>query len=168
MNSIVRKNRWLYAVEGAATVAGLLLAGCSTNTTAVSVVPSPTPTYSNTFTQPSGTVRTQPRKAHVVTASRYDPRLAGDCTSNGESYDPKGLTAASRTIPMGSTVKVTNVDNGHSVDIRINDRGPFVKGRSLDLSDRAARDIGLNDKGLAMVKITQSVAATAVPSAPCN
>ena len=126
MNSIVRKNRWL-SVEGVASVAGLLLAGCSTNTTAVSVVPSPTPTYSNTFTQPSGTVRTQPRKAHVVAASRYDPRLAGDCTSNGESYDPKGLTAASRTIPMGSTVKVTNVDNGHSVDVRINDRDPFCK-----------------------------------------
>src|SRR6202035_1510385 len=85
----------------------------------------------------------------------YDSRLAGNCTSNGESYDPKSLTAASRSLPLGSTVKVTDVNNGRSVNVRINDRGPYVRGRSLDLSSHAAENIALGDKGLAKVKITQ-------------
>jgi rare lipoprotein A len=104
----------------------------------------------------------------VVTASRYDPRLAGNCTSNGESYDPQSLTAASRTLPLGSIVKVTDVKNGRSVNVRINDSGPYVRGRSLDLSDRAAEKIGLDDKGVAKVKITREAAAASVAPAPCD
>jgi len=66
---------------------------------------------------------------------------------------------------MGSTVKLTNVKNGNSVNVRINDRGPYVRGRSLDVSTRAAHDIGLGDKGLAKVKITpqESSVGRAVP-----
>jgi rare lipoprotein A len=104
----------------------------------------------------------------VVTASRYDPRLAGNCTSNGESYDPKSLTAASRSLPMGSTVKVTNLDTGRSANVRINDRGPYVHGRSLDLSGRAAEKIGLSDKGVAKVRVTQETVAASAPSTPCD
>jgi rare lipoprotein A len=104
----------------------------------------------------------------VVTASRYDPRLAGNCTSSGESYNPQSLTAASRTLPIGSTVKVTNVDNGRSANVRINDRGPYVHGRSLDLSGRAAEKIGLGDQGVAKVKVTQQTAAVSTPSRPCD
>jgi rare lipoprotein A len=104
----------------------------------------------------------------VVSASRYDPRLAGNCTSNGESYDPKSLTAASRSLPLGSIVKVTNVNNGRSVNVRINDRGPYIRGRSLDLSGRAAESIGLRDKGLAKVKITPQAAEASARPAPCD
>ena len=105
-----------------------------------------------------------------MTASRYSTGLAGNCTSNGERYNPNNLTAASKSLPMGSTVKVTNVKNGNSVNVRINDRGPYVRGRSLDISSRAAHDIGLGNQGLAKVKITQQQPSpsAATPSAHCD
>jgi rare lipoprotein A len=111
------------------------------------------PAYSTTPVQPFVPVRSQAKKEQVVTASRYDSRLAGNCTSNGESYDPKSLTAASRSLPLCSTVIVTDVNNGRSVNVRTNDRGPYVRGRSLDLSSHAAENIALGDKGMAKVKI---------------
>jgi rare lipoprotein A (peptidoglycan hydrolase) len=168
VKSTARKIRWRYALGGAAAIAGLLLAGCST--TGVPVNASITSAYSTTSVQPSVPARTQPKKSRVVTASRYDRGLAGNCTSNGESYDPKSLTAASRTLPLGSTVKVTNVSNGRSVNVRVNDRGPYVSGRSLDLSGGAAEKIGLGDKGVAKVKITpqQAAASPAVPPPRCD
>ncbi len=78
---------------------------------------------------------------------------AGRPTASGEAYDPNDLTAASRTLPLGSTVEVTNPSNGRSVKVRINDRGPYVRGRSIDLSKRAAEEIGLTEKGVGRVKI---------------
>jgi len=80
---------------------------------------------------------------------------AGRPTASGEAYDPNDLTAASRTLPLGSTVLVTNPSNGRSVKVRINDRGPYVRGRSIDLSKRAAEEIGLTEKGVGRVKITR-------------
>lgn len=64
------------------------------------------------------------------------------------------MTAASKTLPLGSVVRVTNPETGRSVNVRINDRGPYVRGRSLDLSRSAARRIGLTRKGVARVKVT--------------
>ena len=78
---------------------------------------------------------------------------AGRPTASGEAYDPNDLTAASRTLPLGTTVEVTNPSNGRSVKVRINDRGPYVRGRSIDLSKRAAEEIGLTEKGVGRVKI---------------
>jgi rare lipoprotein A (peptidoglycan hydrolase) len=92
---------------------------------------------------------------HVVKASWYGPGLAGKKTTSGEVYNPKALTAASKTLPIGSVVKVTNPQNGKSVNVRINDRGPFVPGRSLDLSQRAAEKIGVTHKGVARVKVSK-------------
>ena len=77
----------------------------------------------------------------------------GRRTASGEIYDPNELTAASKTLPLGSTVEVTNPSTGRSVKVRINDRGPYVRGRSIDLSKRAAEEIGLTDKGVGRVKI---------------
>ena len=91
----------------------------------------------------------------VVTASWYGPGFSGRRTSSGERFDPNQLTAASPTLPLGSVVHVTNVSNGRSVNVRINDRGPFVRGRSLDLSHRAAQKIGLTAKGVGRVKVTR-------------
>jgi rare lipoprotein A len=79
--------------------------------------------------------------------------MAGRRTASGERFDPDALTAASRTLPIGSTVLVTNPKNGKSVIVRINDRGPHVRGRSLDLSRRAAEELGITDKGVARLKI---------------
>jgi rare lipoprotein A len=84
-------------------------------------------------------------------ASRYSDRFQGRRTANGERYDKRSYTAAHRTLPFGTQVKVTNKRNRRSVIVRINDRGPYVKGRVLDLSDIAAREIGFHRVGLAQV-----------------
>jgi rare lipoprotein A len=75
-------------------------------------------------------------------------------TANGERYNKMGLTAAHRSYKFGTRVKVTNLKTGKSVIVRVNDRGPFVKGRIIDLSLGAARVIGLNKSGVARVKVT--------------
>lgn len=74
-------------------------------------------------------------------------------TASGERFNPDGLTAAHRTLPFGSKVLVENVVNGKSVVVRINDRGPFVKSRLIDLSRGAARRIGLIGTGVGSVRI---------------
>jgi rare lipoprotein A len=78
---------------------------------------------------------------------------AGRRTANGDRYDPDELTAASKTLPLGSLVEVTNPATGKSVMVRINDRGPHVRGRSLDLSKRAAEELGITQRGVARLKI---------------
>jgi rare lipoprotein A (peptidoglycan hydrolase) len=100
-----------------------------------------------------------------VKASYMGTKPAGRPTASGEAYDPNDLTAASKTLPLGSTVEVTNPSNGRSVRVRINDRGPYVRGRSIDLSKRAAEEIGLTEKGVGRVKIRRvdSPAARATP-----
>ena len=70
------------------------------------------------------------------------------------------MTAASKTLPMGSIVRVTNLETGRSVKVQINDRGPYVRKRDLDLSRAAAREIGLTTKGVALVKVTPVPAPT--------
>ena len=84
-------------------------------------------------------------------ASRYSDRFQGRRTANGERYDKRSYTAAHKTLPFGTQVKVTNKRNKRSVVVRINDRGPHIKGRVLDLSDVAAREIGCHRAGLAYV-----------------
>jgi len=91
---------------------------------------------------------------HEVLASWYGRGFAGRPTTSGEPFNPRRLTAASITLPLGSVVKVENPKNGRSVRVRINDCGPFVLGRSLDLSFRAAQKIGITHQGVARVNIT--------------
>jgi peptidoglycan lytic transglycosylase len=80
---------------------------------------------------------------------------SGKQTANGESFNPNGLTAAHRTLPFGTKVRVTNMRNGKSVVVRINDRGPFVRGRVIDLSLGAARLVEMTSSGVA--KVTYSI-----------
>ena len=87
-------------------------------------------------------------------ASWYGPDFHAKKTSNGEIYDMYAQTAAHKTLPMNSMVKVENLDNGKSTVVRVNDRGPFVSGRIIDLSNKAAHDIDMVKKGTANVKIT--------------
>lgn len=77
----------------------------------------------------------------------------GRKTANGERFNPNGYTAAHRSLPFGTKVLVTNLRNGRSVIVRINDRGPFIRGRVIDLSFGAARVVGLTSSGTAKVKI---------------
>ena len=78
-----------------------------------------------------------------VSASWYGDELRGNTTSSGEKFNPHGLTAAHRTLPFGTCLVVGNPRNGKSVNVRVNDRGPFVKDRVLDLAAGAARAIGM-------------------------
>lgn len=86
-------------------------------------------------------------------ASWYGPGFHGRKTANGEIYDQKGLTAAHRTLPMPSMVRVTNLENGRSIKVRINDRGPFKNGRIIDLSLRGADLLGFRRNGTAKVRV---------------
>lgn len=93
------------------------------------------------------------RAKRVGHASYYGRRFAGNLTASGERFDPSELTAAHRTLPFGTRVLVTNLDNGRHVTVRINDRGPFVASRIIDLSRRAARRLGMLQAGIAEVRL---------------
>ena len=86
-------------------------------------------------------------------ASYYGRELAGNHTASGERFNPEELTAAHRTLAFGSKVRVTNMSTGDSVIVRINDRGPFSHGRIIDVSQAAAREIGMHRRGTARVKL---------------
>ncbi|WP_336609694.1 MULTISPECIES: septal ring lytic transglycosylase RlpA family protein [unclassified Campylobacter] len=87
-------------------------------------------------------------------ASWYGPGFHGKKTSNGETFNTNSMTAAHKTLPMNTMVRVDNLENGKSVVVRVNDRGPFVAGRIIDLSNRAAHEIDMTKKGTARVKLT--------------
>jgi rare lipoprotein A len=87
-------------------------------------------------------------------ASWYGPSFHGNPTANGEPYDMWALTAAHRTLPFGTRVLVQSVDTGKSVTVRINDRGPFIRGRIIDLSYGAARELAMIGKGTENVSLT--------------
>ncbi len=86
-------------------------------------------------------------------ASWYGGKFQGRHTASGERFDTNKLTAAHKTLPFGTIVRVTNLENNLSVEVRINDRGPFIKGRIIDLSRAAADAIGMAGKGIALVKV---------------
>jgi rare lipoprotein A len=87
-------------------------------------------------------------------ASYYGPGFYGRKTASGEVLRPGTLTAAHRTLPFGTCVQVTAVDSGRSVQVRINDRGPFVAGRILDVSETSAQALGMLGRGVARVRLT--------------
>jgi len=89
----------------------------------------------------------------VGMASWYGPGFHGKKTSSGEVFDMHGFTAAHRTMPFGTTLKVRNRENGRWVQVKVNDRGPFVRGRILDLSYGAAKDLDMIGTGTALVEI---------------
>jgi rare lipoprotein A len=89
----------------------------------------------------------------VGTASWYGDYFQGKQTASGEPYDMNDLTAAHPTLPLGSFVKVTNLKNGKAVVVRVNDRGPVVDGRIIDVSYNAARALGFRERGLQKVRL---------------
>ena len=106
------------------------------------------------------TTITPPREEHQLIrtlgtgrASYYGKRFHGRMTANGELFDMNAMTAAHKTLPFGTLVRVTNARNGRSVVVRINDRGPFIRGRVIDLSRAAARRIGMIQSGHAQVQM---------------
>lgn len=99
-------------------------------------------------------------------ASWYGKRFHGRKTANGESYDMYQMTAAHRNLPMGTWVKVTNIRNGRSVVLRINDRGPFLDSRVIDTSYLAAEHLGFREKGITRVRLDRVPEPIEVAQAP--
>jgi len=116
---------------GTAVLLALLLGGCA----------------SERYARPSeGTVQRG-------LASWYGTEFHGKATASGEVYDMYGVSAAHRELPLGTRIEVKNLDNGRSIKLRVNDRGPFVRGRVLDLSYGAARELDMVNAGVARVEI---------------
>lgn len=100
----------------------------------------------------ASTVFADASNEYVVKASYYS---SGKLTASGEAFDPDGLTAASRTLPFGSRLEIVNPATGRVVTVRVNDRGPFVKGRDLDLSRGAAQALGMIEAGVASLRVAR-------------
>lgn len=104
----------------------------------------------------------------VGMASWYGPGFHGRRTASGEIYDQDALTAAHPSLPFGTRVRVTNLDNGRAVDVRITDRGPFAGGRIIDLSRAAARVIGLIGPGVGRVRVEVAAPVAVARAAPAT
>lgn len=117
---------------------GLLTVSCSDNS-------------SNIITKPD----TEKSKPINMVASYYGDDFNGKKTANGEIFDSNALTAAHKSYPFNTKLKVTNLKNGKSVIVRVNDRGPHVKGRQLDLSKQAAILLGIEGAGVSKVAVTR-------------
>ena len=134
------------------------------------------PTASDLASRPvktnvSGTTRTvakakEPGDVIKGKASWYGPGLQGKKTSTGERFNSNAMTAASNTVPLGSKVVVTNLENGKSATVRVNDCGPNRHGRKLDVSKKAARNLGMTHDGTAHV--AAEVISTPVDSETCD
>ena len=145
-------NNFRFTLRGVLALMSLSLAvSCSTQPEPVqpSLAPS---TVAPPPPMPSAS-QSHAHSSKAARASYQGDAYAGHRTASGEPYDPNALTAASRTLPIGSSVMVTNHATGRSVKVRINDRGPNVHGRSLDLSKRAAEEIGMTKQGVARVSV---------------
>ncbi len=106
------------------------------------------------------------KRVEVGWASWYGKDFHGRRTASGAVYDMHQLTAAHKTLPLGTSAMVTHLDNGKSVMVTINDRGPFVRGRIIDLSYAAAQALGMADEGVAKVRVEVVDKKTAPPSLP--
>ncbi|MCP4747660.1 MAG: septal ring lytic transglycosylase RlpA family protein [Desulfobacteraceae bacterium] len=140
--------------------AGLLIQGCAKQPMPLGNKGNPKP-YSvfGKWYQPLPNARGYSQKG---IASWYGKKFHGRKTANGEVYNMYAMTAAHKTLPLGTFVEVKNLDNGSSVNVRINDRGPFVRGRIIDLSYAAAKRISIVGSGTAKVKIKALGAPAAV------
>lgn len=109
------------------------------------------PTVSSTRPAQAATAKSTPAMKGL--AAVYADKFVGRKTASGQRFDQSELTAAHRSLPLGTTVKVTNVRNSKSIEVRINDRGPFHAKRIIDLSTAAAEKVGMGKKGIALVHL---------------
>ena len=153
--------------RGAKYILALAAVGLLTSTPGMAVIPhdfstdaeilapGPKPVLAPIETIAPVEAEAEPAFEHLAdgVASYYGHELAGNRTASGERFNPKALTAAHRTLPLGTKLKVTNKSNGKSVIVRVNDRGPFVKKRLIDLSLGAAQQVGMVAAGHAAVRL---------------
>ena len=142
------------AAFGCASVPHGRLAADLTSVDRMEPAPTPYPLLAS-----ASDVLSPARMAHAIgaiqvgVASFYHSSLVGNLTANGDRYDEGALTAAHRTLELGTRVRVTNLENHRSVVVTVNDRGPYAKGRIIDLSRRAARVLGFVNDGVTKVKV---------------
>ena len=108
------------------------------------------------------TLRSESGGGEEGDASWYGPGLYGRKTASGEVLRPGTMTAAHRTLPFGTCLRVTNLENSRVVEVRVNDRGPYAAGRILDVSESAARSLGMHGKGVTRVRLERCSGRTAV------
>ena len=131
-----------------------IVAGCAQQAVVPEPAPAPPPTPTPAPSPPPPPAvpaprpQNEPGEVERGRVSLYGPDFAGKTTANGETFNPDGLTMAHRTLPFGTRVRVTNLENQRSVVVTVNDRGPFVAGRIADLSLGAARQIGMVASGV--------------------
>jgi rare lipoprotein A len=140
----------------------ILLTGCHRKKSAQTPLP-PRPGPTASAPEPPTPVAATPESGETGLASWYGHPYHGRASASGEIYDMEQMTAAHRTLPFGAVVRVHDLDNRKSVDVRINDRGPFVDGRIIDLSHAAARAIEMIGPGTARVRL-EILSAPAAPS----
>jgi rare lipoprotein A (peptidoglycan hydrolase) len=135
--------------------ASSLIAYSSFETIPFSAVPASATAHSSTDAEgdADSDADSDPAYVEIGKASWYGSQFQGRRTANGERFDRRRMTAAHPTLPLDTVVKVTNLRNGKSVEVRVNDRGPHRKGRVIDLSAKAAEELGMKGRGIAVVKI---------------
>ena len=149
---------WIYLP---AMAAALALSACVSGERRTADVPPPPPPQEGTYKvgepyEIDGVVyrpAVDDEYDEIGIASWYGPKFHGKRTGNGEIFDMNTVSAAHRTLPMPSMVRVTNLENGRSLAVRVNDRGPFVRGRIIDMSRRGAQLLGFRYKGTATVRV---------------
>jgi len=136
----------------AAVAIAAIVAGCAQQAVAPEpappATPAPAPALPSSPAAPAQAAQNQAGEIERGRVSLYGADFAGKTTANGETFNPDGLTMAHRTLPFGTRVRVTNLENQRSVVVTVNDRGPFVAGRIADLSLGAARQIGMVASGV--------------------
>ena len=173
----------IFSVLAISLSGGLFVSSCATSvphrqpalhspsTTAAPPPPPPTTTTSPSpppTSAPTSSTKEDDTTVQVGEASWYGARFHGQETSTGEKYNQNNLTAAHPTLPEGSKVKVTNMENGKSVKVRVNDRGPYVDDRIIDVSRKAAKTLDMVEEGTAEVKVEVISKPTKKPTKKTN
>lgn len=140
--------KWLSGVSLVTLISALAISGCSSKDSAENLAG-----QGKLPQQEKGSAATKPVHKQVGEASWYGPGFQGQETSSGETFNQKEMTAAHPSLPMGTKAKVTNLENGKKVEVRINDRGPFSGNRAIDLSSAAANKLDMKKDGTTDVKI---------------
>jgi len=140
--------KWLSCVAQATLIGTLAISGCTSKDSVENLS-----RKSKQIPQETVSATTKPVHKEVGEASWYGPGFQGKETANGETFDQKDMTAAHPTLPMGTKAKVTNLETGKKVEVRINDRGPYADNRVIDLSSAAANKLDMKEDGTTQVKI---------------
>jgi rare lipoprotein A (peptidoglycan hydrolase) len=136
--------KWLSCVSLVTLIGALAISGCSSKDSGG---------QGKLKQQEKESVAAKPAHKQVGEASWCGPGFQGEETANGETFNQKEMTAAHPSLPMGTKAKVTNLENGKKVEVRINDRGPFIGNRAIDLSSAAAKKLDMKKDGTTEVKI---------------